>query len=473
MSTPRPAALRLPSSLPPVHWWVFLLALLSIGVFFNWVAALALFLFALIMRAKPLDFLTSYMIVVVAGSFINYGSHSLTAQLTVLTGLIAFMLYCYVLARRWDALVIPKTPATLPLLLYCGLTFINFVRGLAIGNSVRYAGLEILACLALLSCLLMASRRMTAREQRVLMLWMWAMAFAHFALGAYIFSIIHTRTIGVYFAPVPGVVAMMLFNFALRAETRTKMMLWLLAMAPCLAQQFLSFTRGFWMALIGGVLFSLVVYVGKSEGAGNRWKRAVVSLVMLAGIGALGIVVLGGTLGIGKVFELAGSRFASSAGTKYTWESSSNVVRLVEYFHVLDLIAEQPIFGHGLGYYFVVREPIDFTLIEQWFTHENYLLVTLKQGLIGLALWMWLLIAFIRVGLSGRRMKDIYEQSWCTGMAALVVYCMIYSLVHFPLAETNTTFTFALCVGVAMRLTATDVYALRWKGRRTEATDSQ
>ncbi len=473
MSASGPASLRLPSGLPPVHWWVFLLSLLAIGVYSNWIAALALLTFALIMRARPLDFLTSYMIVVVFGSFVNYGSHTLTAQLTLLTGLLAFMLYCYLLARRWDALVIPKTPATLPLLLFSGLTWINFVRGMASGNSPRYGIIELLANLAMLSCLLVASRRMSSREQRVAVLWMTAMATAHFILGAYVFSIIHTRTVGVYFAPVPGVVAMMLFNFALRAETRTKMAMWVLAMGPCLAQQFLSFTRGFWLALIGGVLFSLLVYVGRSAGAKARAKRAFVALLMIAGIAALGIVLLGGTLGIGKVFELAGSRFASSAGTKFTNESSSNVVRLVEYFHVLDLIAEQPIFGHGLGYYFVVREPIGFTLIEQWFTHENYLLVTLKQGLIGLALWMWLLIAFVRVGLNGRRLKDIYEQSWCTGMAALVVYCMIYSLVHFPLAETNTTFTFALCVGVAMRLTATDVYALRWKGRRSLTTDAE
>ena len=472
MSATRLDTARLPSATPPLHWWLLLLSLLAVGVFVNWIAAIAILVFALIQRARPLDFLTSYLLVVVAGSFINYGNHQLTYQLSLLTPLIAFSLYCYLLARRWDALVIPRTPATLPLLLYGGLTFINFARGLAIGNSPRYAGLEILACLALLSCLLVANKRPSPREQRELMTWLWVIAFAHFVLGAYVFSTIHTRTIGVFFAPVPGVVAMMLFNFALRAQTRSKMMLWLLSMGPALAQQFLSFTRGFWLALIAGIVFSLVVYVGKSEGAGARARRSAVALSMVAGICLLGIIILGSTLGIGNVLELAGSRFASSAGTKFTEESSSNIVRLVEYFHVLDLIADQPIFGHGLGYYFVVREPIHWTLIEQWFVHQNYLLVTLKQGLIGLALWVWMLIALIRVGVNGRRLNDLYEQSWCPGAAAVVVYCMVYSLVHFPLAETNTTFTFALCIGVAMRLTATDVYALRWKGRRTLAPDA-
>jgi O-antigen ligase len=193
---------------------------------------------------------------------------------------------------------------------------------------------------------------------------------------------------------------------------------------------------------------------------------------MLAGIGALAILIVAGTLGIGHIFELAGNRIASSTGTKYTWESSSNVVRLVEYFHVLDLIIEQPIFGHGLGYYFVVREPIGFTLKEQWYVHENYMLVTLKQGLLGLGLWCWLLVSLVRASLRGRNLPSLIERSWCTGAAAIVVYCIIYSFVHFPLAETNTTFTFALATGVAMGLTGKDTIAFRWKGRRNTPVSS-
>jgi O-antigen ligase len=280
------------------------------------------------------------------------------------------------------------------------------------------------------------------------------------------------RTIGVYFAPVPGVVAMMMFNFALREPKRSRMLLWLIAMAPLLAQQFLSFTRGFWFGLIGGALFSLVVYVGRGEGVSLRARRAVAALVMLGGMAALGIMTLGLVLGIGQVWELAGNRFASSAGTKYTWASSSNVVRLLEYVHVFEDIAEQPIFGHGLGYFFVVPETIGGKLKEQWFVHQNYLLVMLKQGLIGLVLWVWLLIGFVRTGLRGRNLPNRTEQSWCTGAAALVVYCMVYGLVHFPLAETNTTFTLALAIGAAMPLVASDRLALRWKGRRTQPEGS-
>ena len=54
-------------------------------------------------------------------------------------------------------------------------------------------------------------------------------------------------------------------------------------------------------------------------------------------------------------------------------------------------------------------------------------------------------------------------------LASAVVFCVVYSLVHFPLAEVNTTFPLALVLGAAMRLTATGTIALRWKGRRTLA----
>lgn len=461
----------MPTGKSAVPWWLLLVAVLALALFVHPIAAVAVLALVIIQRARPLDFLTSYMMVVVVGSFINYGggfgSGALTSQLSVLTVFLVFMLYCYVLSRRWDSLILPQTPATLPLLLFFGLTLVNFVRGIAIGNSLHYGGLELLACLALVSCLLVSSRKFSEREYQVALLWLCVMGTCHFFLGAYVLSLFHRRLIGLYFSPVPGVVAMLVFNFALRARTRAKAVLWLLVMVPLLAHQFLSFTRGFWMAIIAGILFSLIVYIGRSEGARDRARSAGFSLAFLGVVAAVSIGVIAVGLGIGHVFELAGNRFASSAGTKYSWESSSNVVRLVEYFHVLDLITENPIFGHGLGYFFVVREPVYFSLIEQWFVHENYLLVTLKQGLIGLGLWVWLLVAFVRVGVNGRRLPNLDEQAWCTGAGAVVIYIMVYSLVHFPLAETNTTFTFAMILGAAMRMTSRGSTALRWKGRRS------
>ncbi len=463
----RPIALPRPVVVPPLGWWLLALGLFALVLFGLWPAAIAVMTLVIIQRARPFHFLTSYLMVVFVGSFINYSSGDVTHEMWILTAFLIFTLYCYLLSRRWDALVVPKTPATTPLLLYLGLTIVNFIRGLAIGNNFRWGGLELLACLAIASCMLVASRRLSDRELWATTIGMWAMGTAHFLLGAYIFSIIHTRTVGVYFTPVPGLVAVLMFNFALRQQTRARMFLWVVAMAPMLAQQFLSFTRGFWNALIISVLFSVIVYVGRGTGFRLRAGRAATTLVMVVGMAIVGVIAIALVLGINQIWELAGTRFASSTGTKVTFEASSNIARLAETFHVLGLIAQNPIFGHGIGYSFVFREPNKFTLHEQWYVHEYYLQVMLKQGLIGLIFWVWMLIGFVRTGIRGRNLPTVMEQSWCTGAAAAVVYCMAYSLVHFPFAETNTTFTFALLTGVAMRLSTSDTIALRWKGRRT------
>jgi len=296
---------------------------------------------------------------------------------------------------------------------------------------------------------------------------LFVLTVGHFCLGTYVYTVIKARAGGVYFEPVPGAIAMVLFNFALREPKVRRMWLWVLLLAPALLHQFLSFTRGFWLAILVGFVFSTVVYIGRGDGMRLRMKRTATLLGAMGGSAVVGVVILAGALHIGSIGTMAANRFASSTGTKGLNEAASNVVRLVEYAHVLEDIIEQPWFGHGLGFKFVVREPLNNTLVEQWFTHENYLLVTLKQGLLGLAIWLWLLFSLIRTGLRGRNLPNVTEQSWCTGAAAFMVFCAAYSLVHFPLAEVNTTFPLALVLGAAMRMTATGNLALRWKGRRT------
>jgi O-antigen ligase len=452
---------------PPLSWWLVLAIVLTAFLAIHWAVALVILILLVIQRARPLDFHTSYLLAVSVGSFVNYGAGRLTFEMSILTVFLVFSLFCYALSRRWDMFVFPRTPATKPLLLWLTLSTANFVRGMAVGNSARYGGLEYLAVLGLGSSLLVASRRYTEGEIKGSLTWLFVLGLMHSALGMYIFSIIHARTGSVYFMPTTGMVAVMLFNFALREEKLSRRVLWVGAMIPLLLHQFLSFTRGYWFGCIGGTLFSMLVYVGRSEGNRMRWKRVGVTLGILLGFGILGVGMLASTLNISAIWNLAGARFASSTGTDFTWESSSNVVRLVEYVRVAEDIIQKPIFGWGLGYYFVVREPITFTLSEQWYTHEMYLYVWLKQGLIGLALWLWLLVALVRTGVSGRRLPSFWEQSWCVGAAGVVVYIMVFSLVHFPLAEVNATFTFALVNGVAMAAAARGTIAFRWKGRRS------
>lgn len=465
MSAMRTESLRLPL-LPSLPWWLLIGVSIPLAIFVSPIAGLGPILFFVVQRARPFDFLTSYLMVVVIGSFIDYGGGQTAFQMTILVSFIVFSLFCYVLSRRWDSLVFPRTVATTPLVVWFALTVANYFRGLVIGNSFKFANLEILAAMAVFSTFMVSSRKLSEAERTEAMIWMWVCSLLHFARGVWVFALLHRRTIGTYFTPVPGLIVMMLFNFALRARTKTRMALLVIAMAPLLTHQFLSYTRGFWLSIIGGIIFSLIVYVGRGEGAVLRARRSGALLLMLAAIGLVGVVVLSAATGVGGLLAMAGSRFASSTGTKWSWESSSNVIRLVESIKVLTMVIVKPWFGYGLGATFVVREPVNFDLMEQWFCHENYLLVTFKQGLLGLGLWLWVLISCVRLGVQGRSLPNMNEQAWCTGFGAMVIFIIVYGFVHFPMAETPSTFTFALAAGGAMRLVSKDTVAIRWKGRR-------
>jgi O-antigen ligase len=460
-----PAPIATPR-VPPLGWWVVLGVAIALYLAVGWIAALGWLALMLAHRLRPFDFLTSYLLVLAGGSFVNYTTGTLTFQMTIITIFIVFMLYCYVLSRRRDSLVVPRTPGTMPLLLYLGLTFVNFGRGLLIGNSGRYAGLELIAALALGTTLLASNRRATRTEMRTIIVWLVVLSVAHMIRGMAEMIAEHRRVGGAYFGAITGLVTMLLFNFALRESGIVRRAGWVLALSPALLHQFLSFTRGYWLALMVAMLFSVGVYVGRGEGAKQRMRDSFKTFALISALLVVGALVIGASMGIGGIGNMVSERLASSTGTEYhgvTGDESSNIVRLVEYMKVLGDIQKQWLFGYGLGYYFVVREPMTFTLLEQWFTHENYLLVWLKQGIIGLAIWIWMLLAMTASGLRGKRLPDFYEQSWCAGAAACVVYCIVYSFVHFPLAEVPTVFPFALIVGIAMRLGSTETFAIRWK----------
>jgi len=450
---------------PSWPWWLLGIGAVALSLFVHPAAGVLVVVLAVIQRARPLDFLTSYLVVVALGSFVNYGNNTLTFQLTVLTGFLVFMLYCYLLQRRWDSFVVPRGPATAPLLIYIALTAANFVRGMVSGNSPRYGGVELVAMLVLASLLMVASRRWSKTELRYALVVLWVLGCGHFLLGAVTYATIHVRTIGVYFSGASSVITMLLFNYALRAPTRKGMLLWMLALSVPLAHEFLSFTRGYWLATFIAVLFSLAVYIGRTGDVRARAGRATLAVALFAGVVFGGMIVLAGVLGIGHIVEVTSTRLASSGGTEYSWQTQSNFYRLLESGYAIGLFMENPIFGHGLGYYFVMNDPLTNRLWEQYYVHENYIMIALKQGLIGLGVWLWMFLGFCRAGLAGRSLPDIEEQSWCTGTASVVVWLVVYMLFHFPLAETNTTFPFALMMGATMAYSSTDTYALRWKGR--------
>jgi O-antigen ligase len=416
----------------------------------------------IVQRFRPADFLTAFLLVVVGASFVDYTQGQLTPQLRFLSVGLLFVLACYALGSARPVLRVPRTELTVPLSLYLGLIGVNFIRGVLVGNSLRYAGLELLSGLGLACAFLVANRRPRRDDLREILLWLGVLGLGHLALGIWKFTLFGVRTGQLSFTPVPGLLAILFFNLALRHRGRAGL-LWILAMTPMVVHQFLSFTRGYWLALAVAFAFSCVVHGGRSTGWRERWGR--VAMVCAFAIGACVIAtgVGGWMLGLEDVGVQALSRLQSATSTEFTYESGSNVVRLVEYAQVLEHIQRSPWYGHGLGYAFVVREPFRLELLEQWATHNNYLLVWLKHGVVGLAVFCWTLLSAVRMSLRGRRDPDSLRAGFCAGTSAATLYVIVYCLVHFPLGEINTTFTLALLWGVVAGLTARGHEAIVWR----------
>jgi len=180
-------------------------------------------------------------------------------------------------------------------------------------------------------------------------------------------------------------------------------------------------------------------------------------------VGVFGAIQAALVLGKGDVLMEAGTRVSSITSTSTGYESRSNIIRLVEYGVVLNLIRHTPIFGYGVGYTFLVKELFTNKTAPQWGVHQNYLLVWLKQGLIGLAIFLWMLWTAITVGIrESRRRSDFWESSWFASAATTTIILAVFSLSNYPFGVVNEMFLLALFWGGAVAMTGKHRITLRW-----------
>lgn len=442
-----------------------LACVLATGVLGNWFLAAGVLVVLLAHIARPYDFIFAVMGVTAGSTFIYYAGGNLTLQLSLLTAGVVVMLFYYCLAARGEALSVPRTELTLPLLVYLGLSLVNTVRGFMYGYGYKDILFEIYPVLALSTSLLVANLLEPKRDLGVITWMLAATAYASSALGFQIFAIIRTHTGGIYFHPLPGIVAILFFNFALRSDYLPKALGWILLSLPLLLHQFLSFRRGLWVGLMAGLLTSIWIFV-RGPRPGDRWKRIGVLLGSVVITGVVGAVALAVIYGQSDVLEQAGGRFASIGGTELTPETMSNFHRLIEYSTVAGHIVTSPWIGHGLGFTFVVRNALTKRTEVQWWVHENYLHVWLKQGLLGLGIFIWMLWTAIRFsGHHARRREDTREASWLAATAASTAFMAAFSLSDYPFDLMEAMFMQGLFWGIGMGLAREELLTVRWSKR--------
>ena len=450
--------------LPGPGWWAGLTAVIGTGIVANWAIAGGLLAWLLVQRFRPFDFVVAFLALVAGGCFVAGAAGGLTYQLSYLTVGVLVMLACYVIAMGRDVIGVPWTSMTMPLLFFGTLSIANTVRGVLAGYSSKYVFLEAYPLLALGTTALVANAFQARRDLRLGMISLIVIAYAIGARGYLTFSSLHWHAKGEYTVATPGIIAILLINLALRSSNWGTSLGWTLLSLPLFVHQFLTFGRGLWTGCAGGMIAAFLIYARVGRGSAARVRRAALVYGLILLLGVLGAIAAATVIGDVSVLQQAGTRASSITSTEGGYESRSNIIRLWEYATVLRHIGQSPWFGHGIGFTFPVEEPFGGQVVDQSYVHQNYLLVWLKQGITGLALFLWLLVASIALAARASWQRtEAWESAWLATAATATIYLAIFSLSNSPFAVVNEMFLLALLWGGAMSMTGRGRLLVRWK----------
>ena len=419
---------------------------------------------ALILR--PFEPISALAALAAAASFVDNEGGRMARDLSVVT-LVA--LYCMIplalawMKGRWRA---PGGTMIATLLAFLTWTAVTTLRGVLAGHSIKIISLEVAALGSMAFTFFASGLRITARELRPALVVLVVAALGHVALGIVSYVVNHIRTGGVWYTPLPGMVAVLALCFAVRARSLLARMGWSLLLGLCLVHQTISFSRGYWLGLLVALPWTAFAFAGIRAGALARWRRVAAVAGLAALVLAAGTVVTAVALGWTDLPSLLGTRFGSSFATQEnTSVTASNMERLLEYAASFRLIREQPLIGHGMGLELRIRDPFFHVVTRQAYVHQTYLWLWLKQGLVGLVLFLALLVQAIRTGLKGARSDDPEQAAWCLGAAGATVYMSVVNLTTFHLAQVNATMLQSLLWGFALATTRPAHWRLVWRAR--------
>lgn len=434
----------------------------------NWWAGAALLALGVVVISRPLDVFISLVLVASAAAFAEYGDPHIQRDLLIVGVLTLYALASLSAAAITGRWALPVARLTDALLALAITTAIGVVHGLAVHNSIRYIGLEIFPLFTLAFALAVGGTRFRTSDLRIAKWALIAVALASSSLGFRYYAMTGMRTQGLPFSPVPGFVAIVVLTLMLFEPSPRPRLLPVILFCVMIAHQVITFTRGFWIALLISLPVACALYVRRGEGARQRWDKVVRTLGLIALVMIPMMVFASSVVGWSEIISMIGSRFASSFETKNTPETVSNIVRLVELRTVMKSILASPLLGSGHGATLVVRQFFSPRTGAQWWVHETYVMIWFKQGILGLAALLWVLYAATRTGMEGIRNPDPKIAGWCATCAACTVFAAVVGLTNYYFFMVTLTFMLALVWGVALSFARPRKRRFVW--RTTDAT---
>lgn len=181
----------------------------------------------------------------------------------------------------------------------------------------------------------------------------------------------------------------------------------------------MCFSRGVWLSVIVAVGFMLL-----QLGRGVTHKKILF-------IGATFLILLV-CLNLPGVYNIIIERISSAVDVSY----ASNRARLLRWGQAFVMFLENPILGKGYGAFAMLYEEDvalvgSYTAQYQLGAHSEYLQVMAELGIVGLGVWVWLNLAFLRYGFrSLKTIDDGFYRSVVIGLMAAEISLMVHFTVN-------------------------------------------
>lgn len=459
MEPEAPSAVRSGSAAP-----VLVLAALAVlaAIAVDPVAGLGVFGVGALLLYRPFDPFWAAVLTAGVASFVNNEGGRLTFELGIVSLCLVYTFTSLVLAQRLGLWRMPNSALVLPLLGWLGVSTASAAHGVLAGHPLRYLGLEYLPVVVTGLALVVGGLDLDASRLRAACRFLLVVAAGHILLGLWSYKVNHTRTGGIWYTPIPGMMACFGLAGALAARRTLVRWSWMLFTAACLLVQLISFSRGYWIALMVALPLLVARWVGRDAGARER-LREVWGLTLRGGAVVLvAFVAFAIANGWTDIAGLVLTRFSSSTGTGFTGETASNFARLLEYGVAMRHLRAAPLFGHGLGMEMTVHYPVFERTSHQWYMHEAYFEVLVKQGIVGLLAWAVLLFAAVRLAWGAARDRNDAVWPWTAATAAATVYLAVLDLTSFHMHQVNTPTLEAVWWGIVISRTRSGSLRLAW-----------
>ena len=181
----------------------------------------------------------------------------------------------------------------------------------------------------------------------------------------------------------------------------------------------MCFSRGVWLSVIVAVGFMLL-----QLGRGVTHKK-----ILFIGAACLILLIC---LNLPGVYNIIIERVSSAVDISY----ASNRARLLRWGQAFVMFLENPILGKGYGAFAMLYEEDialvgSYTAQYQLGAHSEYLQVMAELGVVGLGVWIWLNIAFLRYGFRAlKTIDDGFYRSIVIGLMAAEISLMVHFTVN-------------------------------------------